>query len=415
LALGTGGEWPSFLLVPEYIDEGLLFSTLCMVCYLAGYTFTEKRAKVPRWSRLAQPALLPRVNYKLLLCLSLLSVVLFIILVGGPGEVWEGSRARGEGQFDARDLAGKFRQMANVLQFALDFSLACVAAVFILRRGLSLPMRMLGYGCLVVSALPSVFSFSRGVGMPFVVLGFLALRLRKRSGLKLAAACFGIAVYLGWVSMNARYSAVGLGYYLNSAVSFDPTAQGWGGYANSIPGANMLDAMAAWTRKTSLISVEGGGTVEMAANFLWNLSPVPSELLPLRPVGRDLAEVMGTWGSSGITTPALADTYYAFGSWGCLGFVLLGALFAYFEKVASVRGGIVAHVCVLFCLAGLLTGLHASARGLTRPVLYACIIYFISRQYASKLAGTSKARPVTSLRRFPTRTTAQGFTRAGHR
>ena len=182
LALGTGGEWPSFLLVPEYIDEGLLFSTLCMVCYLAGYTFTEKRAKVPRWSRLAQPALLPRVNYKLLLCLSLLSVVLFIILVGGPGEVWEGSRARGEGQFDARDLAGKFRQMANVLQFALDFSLACVAAVFILRRGLSLPMRMLGYGCLVVSALPSVFSFSRGVGMPFVVLGFLALRLRKRSG-----------------------------------------------------------------------------------------------------------------------------------------------------------------------------------------------------------------------------------------
>ncbi len=384
----SGEPWDSFLLVSAYIDTGLLFSTLCMFAFLFGYRLAmgqrQRRGRGPRFYLLRFPLIKP----EWVVAVALLSLVTFVALVGGPGEAWAASHARGAGQFLPRDAVGKARQMAIVLLGAGNAALTTISALYLLQGRLSTTRLGIGASGLLTASLKGLYGFSRGAGSPLVVFGFLCLRLKGRRGILPAVLSVLLALYVAYVGLTQRGSRnPGVGNFL-SAVCESATTIGIGGteYVASRAGGplNPLDSMAAWTRKAQAVETEKPDRSRMALYFLWNQNPLPSEIVPLKRTGEDLARVMGTWGSVGITTPALGVLYYVFGSMGFLLAVPLGCVYGWFEGLTVREPGVVSSVCLLLCLMSFGVGLHSSVRAMTRPVVYALALVVVKRVWCWK-------------------------------
>jgi hypothetical protein len=182
---------------------------------------------------------------------------------------------------------------------------------------------------------------------------------------------------LGTIGIAARNEyKPGLGTFLAAATAVGGTSDEDRLVPFSSPGSNPLDAMSAWSRKADAAHGEALGFQERLVTFLWNLQPLPSELVPLKPLGRDLTEVMGIVGGlTGLPTPCLAELYYAFNHWGALLGILFGAACARFDTLAIIRPGVTSSICLVLCLASIPVSLHSPTRAVTRFMLYACLLY----------------------------------------
>jgi hypothetical protein len=398
-----GTLWDHFLLVPELIDEGLLFSLLCMWGYLAGYWVSARKYKGPlglTLQRLKLPAVQPRVLYGLIL----LSLVCFLVSVGGVGEVWRSSLGRGEGQFEVRYVAGKFRQMVTVVGGVISMVAAAVGAVAVLRRRTSFEGRLGGFVALTAASLSGMWAFSRSAGYPLLILGALAVMSRGRRGLWVAAVCAIGAAYSSSVGYYARgLSKPGVGNYLEAALAPSEWIGPAQGEADGSMKQNTLDAMPAWTRKVSTREGEEADPLGLALVWVLNLGPLPSEVVPFRPVGRDLTVVMGTVGSVGLTTPAFGELYYSFYRWGAILMIPFGGLLAFFDRLPQRLTGVVGVSCWMLAAMCFPFGLHGGGRTMTRPLLYGVVWYGLSvwsgkGRERRAMAGKAKASWAAPMR-----------------
>jgi hypothetical protein len=375
----SGKKWDYFLLVEKYIDQGLLFSSLCMFSYLFGFIIVSRKYSKNYFFIKDRPKLIfPKIKGKLVIILVILSFLMFLINVGGFAEMWRSTHFRGEGQFLERDFFARILQINAVLSTPMQTALACVAALYLLQSERSFFRRLMGWAGLLISSLSSMSSFSRGAGYSFLIFSFLSLRYKGRKALALATVSFAIAGYLASIGLNERGSYYpGLGNFLDAALTANVSGINSSKMSFPLTIQNPLDAMAPWSRKAEAADYEKSSVSIMGPRLLWNLNPLPSEVFPLAPLGRGLTEIMRTYGSSDITTPALAEVYYTFGILGFFVLIPLGAAYAWFENLTVRRPGAISSICLIICFVSFPIGLHSSLRAMTRPLVYAFVVTII--------------------------------------
>ncbi len=384
----TGLIWDSYLLVPQFIDDGLLFSTLCMAALLVGYQFTYKRDVKQITSGRNYDFKLVTISTSFLSVLAVLCVTAFIIRVGGIDEVWVSSYSRGEGQFLKRDVYGKLLHISSILSTPLQIALGVAASIYILQRKNS-TAQILGWACLFVASFSVLHGFSRGAGMAFVILAFVALRLKGKRGIGIAIVAIFIASFLGSVGYTQRGGATpGLGNFITAAEKYVFEDAGDSGRVTPI--RNPLDAMAPFTRKVLSKEVDDPDWLVYGVRLLWNQNPLPSEFFPLYEIGRDLSKIMGTYGHTGITTPALAEIYYVFGYYGSILYLFIGSILAWFERQAATKHDMTGIVGLLLVLSSCAIGLHSGLRAMTRPLLYGYVMIMIIAYMQNKNIKKSK-------------------------
>jgi len=368
--------WDPFLLVPEHIDDGLLFSVLCMGTFLAGFG----RVHPPGASSVCARTQLPRgaamISLRLLLALSLVTLGLFLLVVGGPEEAWKSSVPRGWGQFDDRDFLGKLRHMATIACTVANVILACVASVYLLQpAGPTAWQRILvGIPALLIASLEPLHWFSRVAGQAFMIFAFFALRIKGHRGIPVALLAVASGAYFGYTGLQWRgdYNP-GLGNFLSAAAKPLDASKTQQAPTPDEPLAalNPLSGIEPWTRKAQERQSHPPNCLSAATDLLWNLQPLPSELVPLRPLGWDIAEMVNTCAANyGITTPALGEVYYAFGHLGSLLMFGLGMLYGYVERLAVRKPGLATYLCLLLFAISLPASLQKNVRTQTRLFLY---------------------------------------------
>jgi hypothetical protein len=382
LYLLTGEQWDYFLLVPEHINLSLVFSTTCTVLFLAGYAyvFTDRVAGNRITSAGAE---FINVSPALVALLALLVFALLLTLTGGIAELWSATTFRGEGQFDERVGIEKLWRIIAVMRVPVTVALIMASAFLILRSTYSQLNFWLGHLGLVVASLHGFYYFSRAAGFPLILVAFIALRLKGRRALVYALILTSLAVFLGSVGLNYRHWGGGLqgvGNFLVAAGYSLTQLPGPGGGqgASLVSMVNPLDSVAAFTRIVELDS-NHRYALSMPFKLLWNLNPLPSELVPLFEIGEGLASAMGTWGNYDLTTPALAELWRVFGYWGSLGMLIVGMLCGWCEKRAVMQPSLLSLLNVLLFFAAFPVGLHSSLRPMTRPFVYGAALMLAAR------------------------------------
>lgn len=378
----TGEQWDHFLLVPEHIDLSLLFSTICTVLFLAGYAyvFTDRVAQERPRSVGTKSIDVPP---KLVGLLALLLFSLILTSTGGISELWSASTFRGEGQFDERVGVEKLYQVIAVIRIPVTIALTVASGFLILRSTYSKWNFWLGHLGLIVASLHGFYYFSRAAGFPLILVAFMALRLRGRDAVVYSLVLTGLAMFLGSVGLNYRHWGSGLqgvGNFLAAAgYSLTRFPEVGSQQASSLVSfANPLDSVAPFTRIVELDS-NHDDSLSMPFKLLWNLNPLPSEFVPLFEIGEDLASAMGTWGSTGLTTPALAELYRVFGYWGAIGMLMVGMLCGWCEKRVVLRPSLLSLLNLLLFFAAFPIGLHSSLRAMTRPFVYGAALILAAR------------------------------------
>lgn len=390
-------KWTSFLLVPGFAEEGLLFSILWMWCYLLGYDFYThmqmKKKGFPEYSDLGFS--IPQTNTSMLAIMVIATLVFFTVNVGGLSEVWIASYQRGAGQFDARDIGGKILHMMRVVSKQFYVIVACYAAFYIYDIRSDIPRKLFGSFALLAASLNAIHSFSRASGFLLVIFAFLSVRLKGKNGLVAALFCCFAALYLGKIGVEYRGDfPPGVGSFIQAAVHTPEKPSGNSGeLAVPDPESNPIDALAPWTRKAEARQYEYPGLWESFRTIVWNMNPFPSEIVPVRPLGSDLREIMRL-PNVGITTPALAELFFGLSFWGSGFGVLIGICMAFFEFQAMENKSVMSSFCVLLCFISIPIGLHSSLRAMTRPMLYAFLLLLIVRFYERR---NSSNKAVESL------------------
>jgi hypothetical protein len=353
-----------------------------MFAFLLGYSWAGggvRRGQVK--ALLASDAF--RVKPYILVVLSTFLLIAMVVQAGGVEQVWASDLPRGFGQFATRDAVGKLSQMVAVLAGAAGVVVATVASVVLLRnRALTAPW-WVGIFSLVVALLPGIWAFSRGAGAPLGIFAFIAFRLGTNRSLTAGVGALFLAWNLGQIGLNERGNYYpGVGNFLAAVISDESDLQ----RHHRIralpfgPADNPLEAVSAWTRKAQQRKLDDPDGLASLISVLWHLNPVPSEFTGLPPIGRDLAKVMGTFGSTGLTSPLLADLFYAFGYLGSVFMLLIGAVCGWFEKQARTSPGLDYEIGVVLCLIGLGIGSQLGLRAATRPLFYALVLVWITRK-----------------------------------
>lgn len=374
----TGTPWDSFLLVTYEINTGLLFSTLCSIFYLVGYAyFFRKRDAIYRSKN--QVNYYISISYKIVLLFCVAVFIITVIMVGGLDELWSATRGRGEGQFDTRDWIGNIYQMLNVFQTPLTIALVIVSSLLILKRTKSPMICILGIVGLLIASLKGMYEFSRGSGFPFIMFIFIALRLKGLRFLPYATLVIIPAIYFGSIGLNERgnYNS-GVGNFLSAM--FNPQEQSIATKQHSLAEwVNPLDAQAPFTHLADSITWQQPSAWDLGPKLIWNLNPLPSEIVPLYQLGIGLAEMMGTVGSTGITMPSFAQLYFVFGYAGSLGLLVIGLLSGWFEKRFVYNPTVLNLFAVVIVFGAFPVGLHSWLRAMTRPFVYAITLILLLR------------------------------------
>ena len=383
MAVLLGGEWESYLLREEYVDTGIAFSTLSMVAFVVGYSlFEHSKGRLPGIGI----GEVPRVSRWTLVVTTIVVFIGFLIAIEHISDLWHASVLRGDLDRGWRPRIGivdKLFHIVRVLEPVAGFVLACMASFYVIRSGGG--MQSVGRGALgalglVVASLLGMWDFSRGAGSAFFVFSFLVVRFKGRRGLLLGAAAFLLAATMGDTGYTARraYPHSGLGHYVEAFADRVGLSRDEGADEPPLtPADNPLDAMAPWTLKARSYDQERPARLDMVLSFLWNLQPLPSEFVPLRKIGDDLTVVAGTEGSAGITTPTLAECFFAFGWWGLFFLLPIGVIAAHVERIAWARKDVTGVVALVFACLAFLVGLHAGARAFTRPFLYGYLVVWV--------------------------------------
>jgi hypothetical protein len=392
-----GNDWDDLLLVPALLDRGLLFSLLCMAAFVFGHWCVMGGR--PTWAQPWGHGLIAsyRVSAGMLFGAVGLSVLLFVITVGGIGEVWQSSMGRGAGQFIERDMLGRIVQMLTIMQAVISIVGACLASLFLLAQRPS-TLRMLGGSmALIAFSLAHMYSFSRGAGFAFLILALVAIYLKRLRGMPIVMVAIPLALFLGSVGYHQRGNFnPGIGNFLEAvprAVEEMVPNEQRVMVGEPEPVINTLDSMSVWTRVAAIADDYKPDRLTHGVDLLLSLSPLPSELVWVAGVGPDLVAIMGTGTSMGITTPALAQIYYALGSGGAVVMVVIGAIYGWFDRLRVVQPGGISLLCSIMCLASLAIGLHSVLRAMTRPLIYAFIMFRGYSWFASQYHPITQQAP----------------------
>lgn len=390
----TGKQWDTFLLVPAYIDTALIFSTVSSFGFLIGYSyFFCKKLAIERSNRSGDEGI--RVSPRLVVFLAAIVLGLLVVWTGGLAELWSATTYRGEGQFDERtDVADKMRHVIAVIRTPITIALIVASGFLILNSNYSRSNFWVGHFGLLVASLYGFYHFSRAAGFPLILVAFLVVRFKKRMAMPYALLLVCMALFMGSVGLEYRgMFRPGVGNYLVAVTDalLGITGGGARSYEFSTGFVNPLDATAAFTRVVEL-GAPHEDHLSTVFKFFWNLNPLPSEFVPLFPIGEDLASAMGTWGRSGLTTPAFGELYRVFGYWGTLGMLVVGMLCGWCERRAVVRPSMLSSLNVLLFFAAFPLGLHSAMRAMTRPFVYGAVMLFASRFRWGAATGKSKLR-----------------------
>lgn len=383
IAYIDGQPWQSFLLVSSRLDEALAFSTMAMFSIVLGYAVVFRRHEVRLRRSVSGQWLLPRAKASWVLGLAVIMFALVVNNIGGLEEFWVASYARGEGQWAERTLSVRFSRVLHVLMLPLAVCLIVMSALHMLKNPRSVSRVFVGSIGLLVGMLPWMHSFSRMTGFPLLILVFLAFKFRKASlpmwGVSAALVC--VALYLGQVGLEQRgFYSPGVGSYLHAMVVGQSSPAGYAEAPGWIqPDINPLDASAPFTRKIYAMSSDGTPqNLSSVGLFIYHINPVPSQLLSPGSIGPSLSTVMGTTGSTGLTTPALAEIFVVFGYLGLALTFMLGAVYGYLDRYALRNPGAVSQLSVLLAALSVGIGLHSGIRALTRPLLYGAVMLLLS-------------------------------------
>ncbi|MBK6741980.1 MAG: hypothetical protein IPG66_03005 [Hydrogenophilales bacterium] len=390
-SLLTGVMWDYYLLVPAQINNGLLFTTLAMFAFLFGYSRVFSRNYMRL--RMHTPVQLAMPKVKPIWVFGMVVVVLAVTIItsGGLDELWSSQFSRGHGQFDERDYAGSALRMLSVIRLPLEVTLGLMASLLILRTKDFGPVFLLGFAALIVASLSSMWNFSRAAGFPFLFLAFLAFRMGVKRSLIISVAGVLAAFYLGSIGYHERGGNPGIANFIQAAISPKDVI----GYASDTEEDNFfvnpLDAMAPFTRKAEQRELEPPPIIATSAAFFWNLNPLPSEIVPILPLGRGLSDVMETDGYVGLTTPAFAEAFYVFGLMGVVVVALIGAILGWFDRLTVVNPSVLTSITITLVFMSLAVGLHSSMRAMTRPMLYAAVLILITKLVVFKRRSTRNA------------------------
>jgi len=401
----TDERWRNFLLVPSLIDEALLFSSLCMIAFLFGFNvLSEKNTYSNIYSSKIKNLELPEINSNWLIWLSLIMIAAFIFRVHGFDEVLRSSVPRGhlDEQFFGREggLIEKIRHIVQVLYPIFGIVLACMAALHVLeRRVLTIDRLMTGVLCLLAGSLEGIWSFSRDAGMPFLIFAFIALWVRGSRALGFAVAATTMVYFLGSIGLDQRGNFYpGLANYMDATVQYISNEKSYDHEYDGISvDSNPLGSVEAWTKKISLLDKDESSGIELIGKFILRLHPFPSAIVPIPEIGPDLTVVMNSVGVSGITTPAFAEIFYALEYGGVIFVFIIGSVIAWFENIARKKPSAIALVCVLLCFISWPLGLHNGIRAMTRPLLYAYVLYWLSNQYQINMYMKGRRRTLKAL------------------
>jgi hypothetical protein len=365
--------WHEPFLRLAHLDDGILFASLCMIAFLIGHEVALKKKVMASFGRV--PSVTIREQW--LWIVIVVAIPVFLISVGGIREALVSSTARGAGQFEAKGLRELIVHNFKLLLNVVSIILAVLSSIYMLqcgRRGI--PLGILG---LFVASLGVMHNLSRASGLAVFIFAFVTAILKpRRKGL--IVFLIALTFVLGMVGYYGRREYdEGVVNYIQAAA--DSRTYAWVSDSQDNSTArlrNPLGAIDRWTLKASGLEHKQEH-VPYAENFFYNLNPTPSAFLNLRYTGPGLSDLAGVWGSYAITTPALAEIYFVFGWLGCLLMVPLGMLFAFFtnrvflEKDPLVRTVVI--LCLVLAAGSVAIGLHKGTRAMTRPLLYASVLY----------------------------------------
>ncbi|NQT15661.1 MAG: hypothetical protein HQ582_23090 [Planctomycetes bacterium] len=395
------GLWSNSVLVEDYVDDGLAFSTWCILAFIAGYEYLMGKQQSSQIDGATIEAMLPPVQTKWLVGLSILTLVMFVIRAEGFAEAWQSSVARGVNNWrEIRTVADRVYQLTALLYPVSALCLSTVASIYVLQAQSHDLIKRCAFGlfCLIVASVEGLWSFSRDAGCPFLIFSFVALTLRGRRAVVLAVPCALIILCLGGIGRNYRqvYNP-GLGNFMAAAIHGNQEEISDQDGPLLTANLNPLSAIEAWSLKASLVESDRLAGCGDAVSLLWNLHPFPSLLVPTCQIGQDLTEVMGTVGSSGVTTPALAELFHAFGNWGILLMIPVGMVYAWFEGMSRRKPTVVSFLCLVLCFASFPVGLHNGVRAMSRLPVYALLLYLIHGRLSASSARDDAAEGGCSI------------------
>jgi hypothetical protein len=390
--------WESFLLEPDYIDEGLLFSSLCMVFLLVGYRvglryFAGREKSEAVGQKKLVRSLVPRVRERWLLLFLALSVALFVQETGSVQEAWH-SRYSRQWWYDAGNIyRARSAFLVGILTGVTNWVLAILASLYMVAgkmwKRVVPGTYIIGYFCLLIASLTSMHSFSRAVGLPLFVLAFVLLRVKGARAWLSVVMLSLLGYWMGYVALANRPNRnPGVGSYLQALAS--SITQG-SEMSLRDESRNPVNAMDAWTLKARSAELERVDHARSTLALIWNLHPFPSFILPVYPIGSTLTELKGTIGAVGLTTPALGELYYAAYLWGCFLMVTIGFQFSFFDVKSRYHPTPLLFVCVVLCFLSIPLGLHNDMRAMTRPLVYSLLAYLVY-WWRSNRSGTLEAR-----------------------
>jgi hypothetical protein len=378
------GGWEHLFLRPEFIETAILNAVLIMVAFWFGYALFG-----PRWKRGKQLSIrhaaghdvikrsLKKIRYRYLVGIATALLCTLIFSTGGVSELLASDIQRGSQQWGDGGITGRLASLANIISNLLGVSGAGIAAIYVHGCKKQWPIAVMKVlPLLFIFSIPFIESFSRMSGGPIALFAIISISLRIPWSVTWGAALIALGMTL---SLN--------GYFMRSLYS-PGVLNFFDAYFNGLAGApiftgpfnpnyiNIFNAVDRFTLKASVSQFELRGDFQSFVNFIGIIQPLPSQLVGLQAsAGASLTEALGTQGVLSITTPALGEIYHLFGYSGTLVFFFYGGLCGRLDRAFIRSNAIVFQLMRLLFIIGFASGLHKGFRAMTRPIVYAGLIY----------------------------------------
>jgi hypothetical protein len=407
LSLQSGG-WAQFLLMPSQINFVLFFCTLMSIFMMIGY-FAKCLIEKSKIKKLRNISALEFINYTAgtfgikkyikhtirpavygLLLILIVQVVRSIYVEGTVAGAFFSSLGRGSGQFTELSDLHLFIDVAASLTALVTAFVGLHIAYYISEsRTVSqlfsrLPISMT---ILLIGSAPLLFKFSRLSGAAFLISAAVLLSLSKKNSIKaiVVPLFFVIGLYMCVIGYSHRAIApMGSGSFILTMMQprLDEITDLFTGEQassfTSLAALNFLDALGPASISIHFNGLSEYGVLPGLAWLLAILQPLPSAFVPIdmRP-GISLSTWLGTIGSTGLTTPALAELWYLLGYWS----LAMGLIFGFCIRVADsflqesrrLSSLIVALMIVSVVIAG-----HSGLRAFSRPFVLSLLCIFLS-------------------------------------
>lgn len=295
--------------------------------------------------------------------------------------------ARGAGQFEKKSA---FDQISTLLSIfaVLSGAIAAVCITMTYSKASSSSVIFVLPAAMVLIYLlssPLTFKFSRmSGGMFFLSAAALQIAPTKQGSRALVQAMFVvIGSYFCLIGITHRaISPLGIWSFLEavldpnvdalqSILSYSPDGSRVIG-----PSANFLDASAPFTARAWASQGEIGASWRHLKQFLLILQPLPAIFFgdaDLR-VGASLSIAYGTYGRTGLTTPAMAELFVLFGYASVILGFLYGRLLKSADRMMQRKKSIWAFLVYALLIAGIVVAGHSGLRAFARPTILAMIL-----------------------------------------